>query len=144
MFKNLKEVEDTILNLEQSVQTLSEGSIFDQMLNLRNLALSSWVEDPSGSDESSEISELKDRITEAEQRILEIASRVPACSVKNIYLKLSLWMLDRDLPNLSGGGDNISDDLIVSIYRDLSHLAARLGESDFSDEISPETAVSTI
>ena len=120
MLREILEIEYKLCDLESSPHNLSNSEFIDLLIELRQRAFSHWQEENPESVTSDATTDLRDRITRIEQRLLSLATDAPADSINDIKSKLKLWMLFKDLPGTDWPSADVSDDLIVSVYMDLS------------------------
>lgn len=134
MDQKILEIDYKLRDLEASLPNTSEASIVEMLLQLRQSAFSNWIEDDPLDQANDRSTHVRDRIIEIEQRLLALASKVPAISTSCIANKLKLWMLFKDLPGLEWPSGDASDDLVLSVYMDLKRLVV----SDSTSVVNPK------
>ena len=123
MFSNVAKIEAILSGLERIPQKQLDDTHLEQLVQLRELAVSNWDHARPEDPETPDLCHLRDRIVDIEQRILALAARMPADSLESLRRKLLLWMLDNHISLEPGEQETTADRLIASVYQDTERLA---------------------
>ena len=123
MLEKLSEIEAVIETLERSAPKLVEIGFFEKILHLRGLAVNHWkLADPDQLDTEATL-HIRDRIIFLEQRMLDLVACAPAYTADGMKLKLKLLMLELGLSEDIVDGEDPSENLIKSLFQDLTFHA---------------------
>lgn len=141
MLTEISQIEGVVSELEQTLPAISDPKIFERLIELRQCAFSKWINEDPASLVADPSAGCRDRITNIEQRLLNLAAQIPADSISNMQLKMKLWILFKDLPNAGIQTQDISDDLIVSLFWDLTRAKTNSAAavSDITDFQRPKS-----
>jgi len=140
MLEKLSEIEAVIEKLERSAPKLVEVGFFEKIIHLRSAAMNHWELAAPDQLDTEDSLRLRDRIIFLEQRMLDLVARVPAYTADGMKLKLQLLMLGLDLSEDIVDGDDASENLMKSLFQDLTFHA----DSCHSAEKGPDHLKSVI